>query len=188
MDLTKGNVEFTATGIRFASYPYPPARCVATGGVEWRQAKSIDSTALPPELRIDGEILFVPAESRDALIEASSRHGVADIRYVDIWSLLLEPFLDTAFTDDNEQRTQSVLLANGVREGEVTRVRSEVGECMRRYNQNSGLWDWRHLGLMDVLDAHRGRLSGRACRLSDEAFERFYWAAMELALRGKPVG
>ena len=129
-----------------------------------------------------------PAESREALIEASSRHGVADIRYVDIWGLLLEPFLDTASTDDDEQRTQSVLLANGIQAGEVTRVRSEVGECMRRYNLDSGLWDWCHLGLMDLLDAHGGAEAGEACRLSDEAFERFYWAAMELALRGKPVG
>jgi hypothetical protein len=59
---------------------------------------------------------------------------------------------------------------------------------MRRYNLDSGLWDCCHLGLKDVLDAHRGRLAGEGCRLDEEAFDRFYWAAMELAFRGKRVG
>ena len=175
------------TGIRLPDYPYPPASCVATGVVEWSRVTSIDSTALPPEVRTEREILFVPAALRDSLIEASSRHGVADICYVDIWALLLEPFLDTSFTEDDEQRTQQRLLANGVPGEEVARVRSEVSECMRRYNLDSALWDWCHLGLKDVLDAHRGRLAGETCRLDEEAFARFYWAAMELALRGKRV-
>lgn len=182
------SVDFSESGIAFAQYPYPAASLAATGKVAWSHVVSIDSTATPPEIRVLGEILFVPAPMREALVEWSVRHCVAHVRHIDVWALLLEPYLDTAFTDDDADRTLRVLEANGVTNTEVAQVRTEVGICMRRYNLESGLWDWCHLGLLDLLEAHRGVLTGESCRLDDDAFRRFYRRAMELALRGKPLG
>ena len=182
------SVDFSETGIAFSQYPYPAASLAATATVAWSQVVSIDSTATPPEIRVVSEILFVPAPMREALVEWSVRHSVAHVRHIDVWALLLEPFLDTEFNDDDADRTLRVLEANGVTNAEAAQVRTEVGECMRRYNLESGLWDWCHLGLLDLLEAHRGVLAGESCRLDDDAFRRFYRRAMELALRGKPLG
>src|SRR6185436_16892825 len=103
------SVDFSETGIAFSQYPYPAASLAATATVAWSQVVSIDSTATPPEIRVVGEILFVPAPMREALVEWSGRHSVAQVRYIDVWALLLEPFLDTEFNDDDADRTLRVL-------------------------------------------------------------------------------
>jgi hypothetical protein len=180
------NVEFSESGVRFFAYSYPPASVFPSGEIAWSRVAEVDPSATPPEIRVGGEILFVAATTKRLLGEWCAHYAIPVVQRVDIWGLLLEPFLDTEFTSADEERTRRMLGANGVSDEEAVRIRHEVGECMERYNIASGLWDWCHLGLSDVLDARMGRLAGDACRLAEEDFKVFYWAAMELALRGNP--
>jgi hypothetical protein len=67
-----------------------------------------------------------------------------------------------------------VLLAeNGITRDEARHIRDEVGKRMLAYN--SILWDWTHLGMCDLLEAHRG--------LGERRFRNFYAWAQEIALR-----
>ena len=70
----------------------------------------------------------------------------------------------------------------GISRRECNALRLEVAERILAYN--SILWDWCHLGLLDVLYASLGFLTGEKHRLSDVDFERFYWRAMNIALKG----
>jgi hypothetical protein len=181
------NVEFSESGIRYPEYPYRPASVFPTGDVAWSRIAEADPKALPPEVRIESEILFVPATRREELIDWCARFGVRVVQRVDVWGLLLEPFLDTEFTAADAERTLRVLRENGVPDDVTDVVRRDVSESMRSYNFESGLWDAFHLGLSDVLNARMGRLTGDAHRLPDDEYDRFYWFAMELALRGRPI-
>ena len=56
---------------------------------------------------------------------------------------------------------------------------------MIAYNFGTGLWDWVHLGLMDLLEALSGPFAGRH-RVPDDEFASTYWWAMALADRAAP--
>lgn len=167
-------VEFGADAVVFAGYPFPGSRVHPGGAVPWAEVVEVNPEAAPPELRTAHEVLFIHARLKDDLRRAAEAHGVPIVERVDVWDLLLEPFLDTSFKEDDQERTLSALEQNGVSRDEALRIREEVRERMLEYN--SILWDWVHLGMNDLLDAHRVVL--------DEArFREFFARAQEIALR-----
>jgi hypothetical protein len=97
---------------------------------------------------------------------------------VDVWHLILEPFLDTTFDHAHQERTLAILAANGVSRAECLAIRQDVALPMAAYNGGTGLWDWVHLGLYDLLNAYR------LANVAD--FEARYRAAVEIALRAGP--
>jgi hypothetical protein len=176
-------VAFADDGIRFARYPYPGASVFPNGVAPYAAIREVDPDAAPPEVRLaSGEILFVPATQRDALRRVVAERGLAIVRRVDVWDLLLEPFLDTEFDAAHEERTLEQLAETGVPRDEALRLRRRFGPRMLRYN--AILWDWTHLGLSDLLDAHVGRLVLAWLPFVRRRFERLYWEAMAIAGRG----
>lgn len=99
-------VRFLAEGIAFDRYPYPGARVHPRGLVPWSAVLEVDPATSPPELRIAGETLFVSAELREELARAAEAHGIPVVRRVDVWGMLLDPFLDTEFDEDDQERPQ----------------------------------------------------------------------------------
>lgn len=133
----------------------------------------------PPAIRTsDGEFLFVPAQQRDELAEFALRCGIPLVERTDVWSYILEPFLDTAFDEKTRAQTTEILTANGVPEDEVIRMRRLVGSRMWLWTAIS--WEWCYYGLFDVLCQMKplGWLRRRR-------FARFYGQAMDLAGRGR---
>lgn len=171
--------------IEFRSYPYPPASIYPSGNIAVSAIREVDADRAPPEVRIDGEILFVPATMKEELRRFVTEHSIPVVRRIDVWDLLLDPFLDTQFTSEDEERGLRVLEENGVSRNESEEIRAFVADAMKAYNWISMLWEWVHLGLFDVLDAFRGVLSGPRYKLAPREFEDFYWRAMEIAGRGK---
>src|SRR5205814_6744913 len=109
------------------------------------------------------------------------------VRRLDVWSLLLEPFLDTSFDEADQARTAAVLARAGITPAACAALREEVGPAMIAYNFDSMLWDWAHLGLCDALCARRGQLGGARFRLPDAEFASFYRRAMTLALAAPAI-
>jgi len=141
--------------------------------------KEINEKAAPPEIRTEqGEILFVPANQKDDLVKFAHRKKLSMIHRFDVWDLLLEPFLDTEFDADEKERTLRILEENRINRKECETIREEVSKAMTLYNFSTGLWDWVHLGLLDLLSAQRGIMN-------ETNFNKFYWYAMEIALRAK---
>jgi hypothetical protein len=170
-----GAVEFGPTGLLYSSYPYAVARVYPHGTVAVADIRDVDPDAAPPEVRLrSGETLFVSARQRDDLRAFCEVHAIAVRRRPDVWADLLEPFLDTELTAADDERTASRLAAVGLGREEVARIRAEVGDAMVAYNFGSMLWEWVHLGLFDVLEAH-------AHRLPPDDFTQFYSWAMGVA-------
>jgi hypothetical protein len=181
------NIRFHSDTIGFLDYPYAPATVYTSGKIAYADIREIDSDAAPPEVRTaTGETLFIPATMKEDLRRAACNHGISEVKRIDVWALILEPFLDTEFTEDQKERTLRVLEESGVSPDESIEIRRFVAEAMEAYNFRSGLWDWCDLGLMDALNALRGILSGIS--LAPDDYEAFYWRAMELAGRGKILG
>lgn len=180
--LNEHGARFDATGVEFSAYPYPPASVYPSGTLPYAQIREVILIAAPPEIRtLDGEVLFLHAGQKDQLRAAAERHGLRLASRVDVWALILEPFLDTEFDAAHQAHTLAALAANGVDGPMCEALRQRLAGAMVAYNFASGLWDWTHLGLVDVLDALRGELSGAIHRLSEADFAAFYWQAMQIA-------
>jgi hypothetical protein len=181
-------VSFERDSIRFLSYPYPPSSVYPSGKSPYFEIREFDSGATPPEVRTArGEILFIPAAMKEELRSAASGRGVPQVSRIDVWGLLLEPFLDTEFSPEHTKRTFGALEESGISRDESEEIRAFVAAAMMAYNFDSMLWDWCHLGLSDVLNALLGVLSGRRHKLAPKGYEEFYWRAMELAGRGRII-
>jgi hypothetical protein len=176
-------VTFGASEVAFAGYRYPGAAVFPSGRVAYAAIRDVDPNAAPPEPRLrTGEILFVSATQRDELVQAAATHRLRIVRRFDVWSLLLEPFLDTEFAADDKERTLALLAENGVPREEALALRRRFARRMLAYNAIH--WDWAHLGLSDLLDASLPRLPLPFLRAR---FERLYWEAMAIAERGRPI-
>lgn len=177
-------VDFLSDGVRFYNYPYPPASVYPNGKIAYDQIAEL--SPVTGEIRTnDREILFVAAKFRQSLQNVAAEHNIPIVSRYDVWSLILEPFLDTEFDDKDKERTLQILEECGISRDEVQRWRSSLQFCMYSYNFVSGLWEWGYLGLTDVLDMRLGKLAGFCCRLSRRKYQEFYFQAMELAFRGK---
>ena len=129
---------------------------------------SIFLSALPFTIRAQVPVIFDQAEKNEIEIFESSRS----------WDWLLEPFLDTEYTEETDQRIISLLKENGFDKQELYMIRNEVKEQMMKYNFDTMLWEWGCLGLQDVLSAMR-------LKYSKQDFIDFYRRAMEIQLRTK---
>lgn len=179
---------FDSDGVNFAKYPFPPASIYPHGRVACSAIRDVDPTAGPLEIRTNnGETLFVSAEQSDAFNDWIVACQIPIFRRLDVWHLILEPFLDTEFTADGQDATIVALGNIGISRTDVIRIRQSVEGAMLAYN--AFLWDWVHLGLFDLLTATRQGLNWLSLshRLSRTRYNDFYWSAMQLADRGRNV-
>jgi hypothetical protein len=177
-----------AEGIELAPYDFPGSSFYPRGLCRWQDVREIHVPAWPPEARTESEVLFVPATLREPLEGAAAAHRIPIVPRIDVWSLILEPFLDTEHDEAWREQTYASLSRCAIDRATCDAIREELEPAMMAYNFDSMLWDWTHLGLCDALLALRGELSGRRHRLPDDEFAAFYRRAMDLALRGAPLG
>jgi len=136
----------------------------------------------PPAVRTtEGEFIFISATQKDPLRRFAERFHLRQPARVDVWALLLEPFLDTEFDDEHQKATWKRLADSGVPADEVKKIRTLVGN--RMYALGFATWEWVHFGLYDVLSQMRPHTW-----TTGWTFARFYAYAMELANRGAASG
>jgi len=134
---------------------------------------------LPPAIvTTSGELLLVSRTELDALKAFCARYDVPFNQRYDVWSDLLDPFLDTEFSDDMKTATRLRLKERGrLTDCEIDRIRNAVERKMLR--RTALTWEWQQYGLADVLIAMRPKLwIGRS------KWAAFYAEAMEIGLRG----
>lgn len=179
------SITFADDYINFDGYRYPPASVYPSGRLHATEVVEVLPMAAPPEVRtVKKDILFIPASRKEELRNWCARHCIPLVHKVDVWSLILEPYLDTEYSKADDLRTLEGLLKCGISAAEVDSIRRRVGKMMLAYNFDSMLWEWVHLGLSDVLDAYMGILTGPWHKLPPEEYAYFYWYAVDLAHKG----
>lgn len=180
-------VVFEPSAIRFQDYPYPPATCYPDKSVAVTEVLDV-SFDFPIRLRVKPcDVLFVTREQKQEMVEFCTRHAVAVINRYEPWSLVLDPFLDTSFDKEDQERTIGILEFNGVTRQQCEQWRKQFKRVMLSYNFNSMLWEWVSLGATDLLDAHRGILAASKYKLSPDEFERLYRTVIEVLFNAREV-
>lgn len=186
--MTDETIEFLSNGIKFHQYNFRAASIYPDGLVNLSEIREIDINRSPAELRLNsGETLFIDAPLRDQLQNWALEHYIPNITRIDVWTLILAPFLDTQCSEDEQERTYRVLAESNISRAECDELRDYIKDAMIAYNFTSGLWDGSHLGLYDLLSALSGELTGEKYRLSDEEFQLFYQLAMTIANRARAI-
>lgn len=144
-----------------------------------------DPAATPPEVRTKaGEVLFVSATQRQDLERFCQASQIRIRKRPDVWGDLLEPFIDTEFTPQQQAATLSRLHQAGLTDAEIEQIRARVRPLMLAYNALH--WDWYHLGLADLLDAATTAPITEHHRASPGETTSFYAWAMGIANRTGP--
>jgi len=139
--------------------------------------RDADPDDTPPSLRLkSGEVLFVTAEQKEGLRAWLKTQGLPITRHLDVWHLLLEPYIDTEYSEAHQQETHRRLDKIGLVRESVDALRTEVGPWMYRYNIVDWLWDWAHLGQSDLLDAIQ--------RYAPDRLQDWYWRSHSIANLG----
>ena len=112
---------------------------------------------MQPVIRIGDELLFVTYGERDELRMWALMNGVPVRVPFDVWSWLLEPFLDAEV--DIEGADRRLQDEGGLDPIEIHAIRSRVGPAMLLYNFAQPLWDWVNLSHLDLLQATRAGLT-----------------------------
>jgi hypothetical protein len=172
-----GKVVFSNDSISISHYPFKPSTIYPSGEISGKSISDISISSCPPTIRLNKELLFISATLKDDLGSFAHRNKITLVERPFNWDFILDPFLDTSFTQDDEARTTYRLVKNGITEEEIAEIRSEVKDQIMKYNFDTMLWEWVSLGLFDVLQAMRPKLN-------EKSFADFYWKAMEIALRG----
>ena len=171
-----GESEIREREIVITKYPFEPSIAYPTAIISAKDidCMSVDFTVC--KVHVKNDIIFISSELKEKLKQFADSNNIRLIPQNWNWDWILEPYLDTEFTKENEQRALERLLENGFTANEVDTIRAEVKNQMYAYNFDTMLWDWCSLGLSDVLSAMRAKYS-------KEQFREFYKRALEIEKR-----
>ena len=171
-----GESEIRESEIVITKYPFEPSIAYPTAILSAKDidCMSVDFTVC--KVHVKNDIIFISSELKEKLKQFADTNNIRLIPQNWNWDWILEPYLDTEFTKENEQRALERLLENGFTTNEVDTIRAEVKNQMYAYNFDTMLWDWCSLGLSDVLSAMRAKYS-------KEQFCEFYKRALEIEMR-----
>lgn len=177
-------VEIVDDSIQFYNYPFSAASVYPSGKVEIIDIREIIINFFPPALLTQkNELLFVSQDQvdSDTLAEFAKKHNIDVVARMDLWSMILDEFLDTEFSSEDKERTLNVLEEQGVTKSHCHQLRQRLSGVMFSYNFDSCLWEWCYLGLYDVLNACAGNMVKREHAMSKDEFRDFYVEAMRIA-------
>jgi len=170
-----GTVTIVKDTISVDTYLFQPSIACRQTTFTAKEIVNIDLKAAPPSIRIGNELIFAPAIAIKELRAFAGAHHIPLVQRTDIWSWILEPFLDTPYSPATDQLLTRKLDELGLTAGFVYKLRQEVKMQMLKYNFDTILWEWVSLGLPDVLKAMWAAYTA-------EQFEDFYQRAMAIAL------
>ena len=176
--VSSGQIKIERDYIQINGYPFQPSIAYGQIKILVNLIDDIDIESYPPTVKIKDELIFLTSEKRDELKEFARRNGLKIVKRPDIWGWILEPFLDTEFTKETNERLIRLLNEYGLKKETIDSIRTEVKIQMIKYNFDTMLWEWGGLGAEDVLKAMR-------TKYSKDDFNEFYGKVMKLALSTK---
>ena len=161
--------------LRIENYPFEPSIAFRQAIFNSQEIDEVDFKSYPPTIRIKDELIFLTAEKKLELEEFAKRNNIKTVERQRIWSWILEPFLDTEYTDEMNQRYSRYLENYGLTTEQVKTLRAEVKIQMLKYNFDTMLWEWCEFSACDVLRAMR-------TKYDENEFSAFYKRVMTIAL------
>ena len=166
--------------LKIENYPFEPSIAYRQKIFKTDQIDDIDHSSYPPTIRIDDELIFLTRENKNELEEFAKRNNIKTVERPMIWGWILEPFLDTEFTTETDERLTKLLESYGLTTDQVKSLRKEVETQMLKYNFDTMLWEWGGFDASDVLRAMR-------TKYNKDEFEDFYKRVMKIALITKRI-
>ncbi len=173
-----GKSDIQENKISITEYPFEPSIAYPEKIISASEIKLITADFGLCRIYVDKDIIFISAEQKTKLLKFAEMNKIRLTKHSWNWDWILEPYLDTEFTSDNEKRIEKCLTEVGIDKIETEKIRSEVGKQMYKYNFDTMLWDWCSLGLYDVLSAMR-------VKYNENEFREFYKRAIEIDKRNK---
>jgi hypothetical protein len=171
-----GEVTFDTASLTFKNYPFDNSFVSVNSKISSKDIINICIKSAPPTIRIGNELIFISAEHRQELSAFADRNKISLSDRVELWDWILEPFLDTEFTDEHKESLYNLLEKYELSRQTVDNLRETVKEQMMKYNFDTMIWEWGMFGALDVLQAMRPKLNAAD-------FNSFYKQVMEIALR-----
>ena len=178
MLVSTGQLRIESNFLQIDDYPFQPSIAYGQTKIFADTIDEIDIESYPPTIKVKDELIFLTSEKRDELKAFARRNDLRTEKRPDIWGWILEPFLDTEFTKETDERLTSLLTEYGLTKETVDSIRKEVKTQMLKYNFDTMLWEWGGLGAEDVLKAMR-------TKYGEEDFKEFYDKVMKIALLTK---
>ena len=164
--------------LKIVNYPFEPSIAYRQKTFNSCQIDDIDFKSYPPTIRIKDELIFLTREKKSELEKFAIDNNIKIAERPIIWGWILEPFLDTEYTTETDQRLMQILESYGLTTEYVNSLRKEVEKQMLKYNFGTMLWEWVSFDASDVLRAMR-------TKYNKEAFRNFYKRVMAIALLTK---
>lgn len=172
--LGKSNIQ--ENRISISEYPFEPSIAYPGKIIYASEIKFISADFGLCRLYVGNDIIFITSEQKSELLKFAESYEIELKTHTWNWDWILEPYLDTEFTHDNEKRIDNCLNEVGLSKIETEKIRKEVGEQMFKYNFDTMVWDWCSLDLFDVLSAMR-------VKYDKSEFDDFYRRAIEIDKR-----
>jgi hypothetical protein len=176
--VSNGQLTIGEDFLKIEGYPFEPSIAYRQTIFKRDQIKEIDYKSYPPTIRYGDELIFLTREKKDELEEFAKRNNIKTVERPMIWGWILEPFLDTEFTPETEQRLTELLQDYGLTIDQIKSLRSEVETQMLKYNFDTMLWEWGGFDASDVLKAMR-------TKYNKDKYQDFYKRVMKIALLTK---
>ena len=171
-----GKSEIRESEIVITGYPFEPSIAYSKTLISASDIEGMSVDFGVCKVYIESDIIFVSSEHKERLKQFAESNNIRLMPQSWNWDWILEPYLDTKFTKENEERCLARLIENGFSLTEIDDIRNEVKDQMYIYNFDTMLWDWCSLGLSDVLSAMRAKYS-------QDEFKEFYKRALEIEKR-----
>ncbi len=170
-----GKVSFNVAcqSIHFTGYPFPSIRDIT---LEHGDICEIVDWYPPAILTHQNEFLIFSREHWDVAVAFANQTSIATSQRQDIWSLILDPFLDTVLSDDHYQHTDAILRQAGLTKQAVGELRQRLDAPMMRLTALT--WEWGGYSLYDALNAFKPLNP-----MKQAEWRRFYAEAMTIALK-----
>jgi hypothetical protein len=173
--VSTGEIVIGKDFLKIKNYPFEPSIAYKQVQLKAEYIKDIDYNSYPPTVRVGDELIFVTREKKDQLEEFVKRNDIKTVERPMIWGWILEPFLDTGFTQETDERLTKLLNNYGLTTDQIKSLRKEVETQMLKYNFDTMIWEWGGFDTLDVLKAMR-------TKYNKEQYRDFYKRAMEIAL------
>ncbi len=161
--------------LQIENYPFEPSIAYRQTIFRLYQIDDIDFKSFPPTFKVGNELVYLTSEKKAELEEFAKKNNIKTVERPMIWGWILEPFLDTEFTTEADQRLTKLLEKYGLTVDQVKLLRTEVETQMLKYNFDTMLWEWGGFDASDVLRAMR-------TKYKKDEFEDFYKRVMKIAL------